>query len=156
MINKTWTITARWDGNSDYTTAVTGDIKLDVKGPTRVLAVSDISDPLSTPVVDMVCMPLTAPNGDAGALFGYDRARSMQIVRWDPEQRTYLWYGDTYFPPLGPGNAVWVLPNGLYPKEALDPNNLPSVVDPATDSINPAREYRLYKPFGTVATADRL
>lgn len=150
-INKTWTITAKWNGNSNYPTAVVAEIGVDVNGPTRVVATEDMSQPsLSAPVVDMVCMPLTSVNGDAGSLFGFDRARMMQIVKWDPEQRTYLWYGDTYFPPLTAGSTVWILPSALYPSEAVDTDNLPSPVNPddPDEAIVTSRQYRLLKPFG--------
>lgn len=148
MINKTWSITVKWDGNSDYTTPITSEIKVDVKGPTRVVATQDMSQPTqSAPAVDMVCMPLTAINGDAGSLFGYDRARLMQIVRWDPEQLTYMSYGETYFNQIGAGNAVWILPNALYPSESVSSAYLPSPVDPQYP-VSAARQYRLLRPFG--------
>jgi hypothetical protein len=148
MQNKQWTVVAKWNGNTDYTQQVVGDIKIDVKGPTRVLATQDMTKPsTSAPVVDMVCMPLASSNGDAGALFGFDRARQMQIVKWDPEQRTYLWYGDTYFPPLTPGSAAWVLPSALYPWETIDITNMPTPVD-LDWPIEVSKQYRLYKPSG--------
>ncbi|MEN6370895.1 MAG: hypothetical protein ABFD64_02690 [Armatimonadota bacterium] len=148
MMNKNWVVTAKWDGNSDYTTPVTAELKVNVRGPSRVVATQDMSSPAtSTPVVDMVCMPLTAINGDPGSLFGYDRARLMQIVRWDPEQRTYMSYGDTYFPQLTTGNAVWILPKSQYPAETIAESDLVSPVDSSL-SIVIGNQYRLLRPFG--------
>jgi hypothetical protein len=153
-INKTWTITAKWDGNSDYGNPVTAELDIDVKGPTRVIATQDTSMPAtSAPVVDMICMPLVSPSGgDAGLLYGFDSIGFLQIVRWDPEERTYLWYGDMYFPALGPGAAAWILPSPAYPAESIDPNYLPQPVDPndPNERINTAKQYRLLKPYGTI------
>lgn len=147
-INRIWTITARWAGNADYKTAVAKDLKVDVKGPTRVIATQDMSQPVSSaPAIDMVGMPLTAPNGDVGTLFGFDRVRSMQIIKWDPVERTYLRYGDNYFSPLGAGAAMWVYPSALYPDEAVDPDNPPSAAD-SDYPVSASQRYRLYKPFG--------
>lgn len=150
MINKTWTILFRWEGTSDYKPAISQDIKVAVKGPTRVLATQDMSLPsTSAPAVDMVCMPMISPNKDAGSLFGLDRASLMQIVRWDPVQKTYLRYGETYFPALEAGSAVWINPNSMYPSETYDAVNPPYQVDPEI-VVNPTLKYRLLKPFGTL------
>lgn len=147
-INKNWTFTARWEGNVDYKPAVVNDLTVDVKGPTRVVATLDMSEPVnSAPAIDMVCMPLTAPNRDAGTLFGFDRSRLMQIARWDPVERTYLRYGDNYFPPLDPGAAVWVYPGASYPAEAVDTANVPSPADPDYP-VSASSRYRLFKPYG--------
>jgi hypothetical protein len=149
MINKTWTITARWEGNANYKPAVVQDIKVEVKGPTRAIATANMDDPRSAPVIDMVCMPLVAPSRDAGQLFGYDRANLLQLVRWDPVQRVYLRYGQTYFPPIEAASAVWIYPSALHPWETLDPLNLPWPVD-LSHPINASLQYRLLKPFGTL------
>ncbi len=163
-INRDWTITATWAGNSDYTTSVSSDLRVTVHGPTRVVATQDITQPAtSTPVVDMVTSPLVSPNGDVGTLYGFDFARLSQIVRWDPTQRTYLWYGSTYFPTLAAGNAVWILPGtSLVPESinsSLPLSFWPSPVDPndPAQAVSASKQYRLLKPFGRLAnqTADR-
>jgi len=152
MINstatRTWTVTAKWEGNEVYKPGVTQTLRVNVKGPTRVVATQDMSQPVqSDPAVDMVCMPLEAPNHDVGTLFGYGVANLMQIVKWDPGQRMYLRYGETAFPPVYPGSAVWIYPNAQYPSESVDPLNPPWPVDPDYP-VNLASRYRLLKPFG--------
>ncbi|MBI2844315.1 MAG: S8 family serine peptidase [Armatimonadetes bacterium] len=148
-INGTWTITARWTGDGNiYKTVVIKDMLVEAYGPTRVVATLDMSKPeQSAPAVDMICAPLTAPNYDVGAQFGFDRVTSMQIVRWDPEQGAYLRYGQGNFTLIGPGNAVWIKPTTSYPVEDIDSSNMPSPVDPDYP-VSATLRYRLLKPFG--------
>ena len=149
-MNGQWLITARWDGNSDYPTGAVRDLRLTVKGPTRVVATADMTQPVtSAPVMDMVTMPMVPFNYSVLNLFGSDRINLMTIYRWDPVAKVYLRYGSGTFPAVGAGTALWIKPAFSYPAETYDTLNPPYPVDP--DYIPSAgNSYRLFKPFGTL------
>lgn len=119
-----WKVGAVWPGNAEWDRAET-DTNMDgqndvvlitVNGPSRTVAVTDPLNTMSAPVADMITPPMIIGSPDAGAIFGYDRALEMQIVRWDPTAKTYLRYGVSgMFPPLVPGDAVWIKPRMTYP-----------------------------------------
>jgi hypothetical protein len=110
--------------------------KIQVGGPMRVMAVSDMANPsTSTPLVDMVTPAMVIADGDIGRIFGYDWAAQMQIVRWDPTTRIYFRYGNNSFPQLNPGDAVWIKPMISYSPEMVTQVSIDSGLLTAPEGI---------------------
>jgi hypothetical protein len=59
----------------------------------------------------MITPPMLIGDKNPGAVFGWDRALPMQVVRWDPRSGQYYYYGQMgALPELQPGDAVWIKP----------------------------------------------
>ena len=139
-----WKINASWPGNETYDATNTDavidghndEIRIDVSGPSLTVAVQNPLLPdTSPPVANMICPPMLIGASNPGGIFGYDRALPMQIARWVPQSRQYFWYTvGGVFPPLKPGDAVWIKPR---------------VADPAI----PGSGYPAAEPLGPVSVA---
>lgn len=115
-----WVMNATWPGNSLYDgvetdTTIDGSndqVRITVSGPSRTIAVANPLQPdTSTPVPDMVTPPMMIGSTSPGGVFGWDRALSLQIVRWSPSSGQYFWYDvGGVFPAMQPGDAVWIKP----------------------------------------------
>ena len=116
-----WTFGATWPGDSSYDGATTDtnwdgqndQVRITVAGPCRTIAVTDPLNPAtSTPIADMITPPMLIGATSPGAIFGYDRAIPLRVVKWVPSSSQYFWYDvGGVFPALQPGDAVWVKPN---------------------------------------------
>ncbi|NLN77247.1 MAG: hypothetical protein GX139_13215 [Armatimonadetes bacterium] len=115
-----WVIKASWPGDTLYDAAETDaeidgrndQVRIIVSGPAKTVAVADPTKPeTSTPIADMITPPMMIADKNPGAIFGWDRALPMQIVRWDPRIGDYYFYDQFgIFPDLQPGYAVWIKP----------------------------------------------
>ncbi|MHB9035315.1 MAG: collagen binding domain-containing protein [Armatimonadota bacterium] len=158
-----WNISAVWGGDAKWekvqtdtnTDGVNDGYRLIVGGPMRTIAVKDPSRPedttSDTPIVDMITPPMVIGSSDPGGIFGYDRARLMQVVRWDPQSNAYYRFGlQGSFPELLPGDAVWIRPKSDYPTEAIKMADAESGLLALGNSgmgLDFTRKYRLIKVF---------
>ena len=158
-----WRIGAVWAGDDQWDVADTGEnpLKIMIGAPMRGLAVANSAAPdTSSLLVDMITPPMIIGSTDVGAIFGYDRALQMNVVRWDPAAKAYFRYGAVGpFPALLPGDAVWILPKSSYPTEVInsDPAAAVNMVnegwvtfanpDVRTYDPNFTKSYRLAKVF---------
>lgn len=136
-----WIVDAIWAGDATYDGARTDSVldgrndqvRVSVSGPSRTVATSaPLSPETAAPVVDMITPPMMIGSTDPGKIFGSDRALTMQIVKWQPSTGQYFRYDlGGYFPPLMPGDAVWIKPK-------LATNGLAGSGYPAAESITRA------------------
>lgn len=115
-----WVVDASWVGDATYDGARTDttfdqtndQVQIQVNGPSRTVATNNPLQPESSaPVVDMITPPMMIGSTSPSSIFGADRALSMQIVKWAPDVGQYYRYDvGGYFPPLRPGDAVWIKP----------------------------------------------
>ncbi len=115
-----WVLNASWPGDSLYDGAQTDaefdghndQVRVAVSGPSRTVAVVDPRNPQnSEPLADMITPPMLIGDKNPGAVFGWDRALAMRVVRWDPRSGQYYSYGQMgAVPELQPGDAVWIKP----------------------------------------------
>lgn len=154
-----WKINAAWPGNETYDATNTDavidghndEIRIDVSGPSLTVAVKDpLSPDTSAPVANMICPPMLIGASNPGGIFGYDRALPLQIARWVPQSKQYFWYTvGGVFPPLKPGDAVWIKPkladpaipgSGYPPAEPLGPVSV-ATATPTTNWVVPIGFY---------------
>lgn len=147
-----WVIDASWPGDSTYDGAstdatfdqVNDQVQINVSGPSRTVAtLNPLAPDTSAPVVDMITPPMMIGSSDPSKIFGPDRALTMQIVKWQPSTGQYFRYDfGGYFPPLRPGDAIWIkpklsaIPGTGYP--AAEPITRQSVEGGWTALDNPA------------------
>lgn len=115
-----WILNATWPGDSLFDGVETDadfdghndQVRITVSGPSRTVAVADPVKPeTSAPVTDMITPPMMIGSTNPGAIFGWDRASAMQIVRWVPTASQYYYYDmGGVFPPMQSGDAVWIKP----------------------------------------------
>jgi len=115
-----WIIDASWVGDATYDGAKTDlvfdsrndQVRVTVSGPSRTVATANPLMPETTaPLVDMITPPMMIGSSSPSSIFGPDRALTMQIVKWSPGIGQYYRYDvGGYFPPLRPGDAVWIKP----------------------------------------------
>jgi hypothetical protein len=157
-----WKVSAVWGGDVKWDKVQTDDdsdglndgFSVTVGGPMRTVTVKNPSLPgdaaADTPVAEMITPPMVIGSGDPAAIFrGYDRARQMQVVRWDPQTGAYYKFGlQAYFPELLPGDAVWIKPKSEYPVESIKladyVSGLLAVGNPDM-TLDFTRQYRLIK-----------
>ncbi|MGC8861720.1 MAG: hypothetical protein ACP5R5_02980 [Armatimonadota bacterium] len=156
-----WKVGISWPGDSVWDKADNAgrEVKITVGGPMRTVAVADPDMPdESAPLVDMITPPKIIGSSDVGAVFGYERALDMQIVRWDPASRSYFRYGmQSVFPELRPGQAVWIKPKSTYPAESITlswlENGMLALGNPEAP-VDVDKRYRLIKAFVKDYTRD--
>lgn len=135
-----WIIDAGWAGDATYDGAKTDSVfdnrndqvRVTVSGPSRTVATANSLMPeTTTPLADMITPPMMIGSSSPSSIFGPDRALTMQIVKWMPSVGQYFRYDvGGYFPPLRPGDAVWI-----KPKLA---NGTPATGYPAPEAITRA------------------
>ena len=147
-----WNASASWGGNTSWDAAsTTQNAQVTVGGPMRTVAVSNGTDPTSTPVVDMITPPMEIGSSDPGAIFGYTRASLLRPIRWEPTSGAYFQYGVTGSNfTLNPGEAVWIKPLTSYPYDTIyqtDANSGLLAFGNPGSAVNYANQYRLVEVY---------
>lgn len=158
-----WDVSASWNGGSAWDSVVTDTdsdgvndgFSVVVGGPMRTVAVKDPTNPYDsvsdTPVIDMITPPMLIGSSDPGAIFGYDYASLMQIVRWYPALGAYYRFGASgTFPGLKTGEAVWIRPKYSYPKESIQMSDVTNgllAIGNDGSGLDYSRDYRLINIF---------